>query len=231
MSVFARNLLFSVRRPFAAWAKPIVAAPGESIPAEASVAWLRDYIGQPHPDLGRKGDICPFVNTALDHNRMRFHVHDRVREIRAEQLSDLFIYEGLRLIERLDTEHKDAELTTVVLLFPTMDPACHAAIHDAHTRCKSTLMRNGLMIAVFYPGYDRPAIYNPSFKLYQAPFPTATIRPMALHDIVFLDRNAEGFAEYHRRFVARYRAGKVSEKFGYIERFADAEKRFNLTTS
>jgi hypothetical protein len=201
---------------------------------EQCVSWLRTYIGQPHPQLGRNGDICPFVNTALRKHKMSFVVLEHITsdKPRGNQtaIRNRVLYEAFRLLRRIDELDRFSELTTTNLLLPKLEGEAAAVVHEVHTQCKTSLMRRGVMLAVFYPGYPKPAIYNPAFQLYQAPFPVIVVRPMALHDIVFLDNNREGFTEYHRRFAARFAAGKVSDEFGYPERFRKASERFGIAS-
>jgi hypothetical protein len=192
------------------------------------VAWLNDYIGKPHPELGRNGDICPFVRTALRKQRMSFVVADHITQADRAEIRSLLMFEAWRLLQHLDENDRFSELVTTNILFPELKGEAESILHDVHSGTKSSLMRRGVMIAAFFPSYDKPAIYNDNFKLYKSPFPVLVVRPMALHDIMFLTGNSEAFGEYHRRFAARYHAGTVSEEFGYPARFKDAELRFGL---
>jgi uncharacterized protein DUF6875 len=203
--------------------------PSQLETVQQAVAWLNDYIGKPHPELGRNGDICPFVRTALRKQKMHFIVLDQVTQPDIDLLRDRMMYEGWRLMRSIDHSDRNAEMTTVNLLMPNLKGEAAAVVHTVHDRCKANLMRKGIMTAAFYPGYAKPGAYNPEFKkLYQSPFPVMLVRPMAQHDILFLDRHREAFTEYHRRFAALYRAGKISDEFGYPERFREAEIRFGL---
>ena len=227
--IAAQTLAHRVRKAFSAELRAEQVTPDGSEAARTCVEWLRGYIAKPDARLGRKGDICPFVGTALARQRMSFHVYGGVESITGKRLRDVMVDEGLRLLARLDHADDDMELTNVNLLFPRCRAADFPSFHEAHTLSKTALMRRGLMTSVFYPGYTRPGVHNPEFHLYQSPFPIVTIRPMALHDIVFLDRNAYAFAEYRRRYGQKYADGKVPKTHGYIERFADAQQRFGTT--
>jgi tryptophan 2,3-dioxygenase len=195
---------------------------------QKSVAWLNDYIGKPHPELGRNGDICPFVRTALRKQRMSFVVADHITVPDGAEIKSLVLFEAWRLLQHLDESDRFSELVTTNILFPELKGDAESIVHDVHSQTKSSLMRRGVMIAAFFPNYDKPAIYNENFKLYKSPFPVIVVRPMALHDIMFLTGDGEAFREYHRRFAERYHAGTVSEEFGYPARFRDAELRFGL---
>jgi len=192
------------------------------------VTWLNEYIGRPHPELGRNGDICPFVRTALRKQRMSFVVADHIRTPDVTEIKSLVLFEAFRLLRNLDESDRFSELVTTNILLPSLKGDAAAVVHDVHTQTKSSLMRRGVMTAAFYPGYPKPGIYNDNFPLYQSPFPVLVVRPMALHDIMFLSNDGAAFSEYHRRFAHKYHSGAVSDEFGYPERFRDAEARFGL---
>jgi hypothetical protein len=40
--------------------------PGDSVARDLVLTWLRTFVGRPHDGLGRSGDVCPYVSTALD---------------------------------------------------------------------------------------------------------------------------------------------------------------------
>lgn len=221
----ARGALPSVKAPRE---RNVRVGPAELEAVQKCVAWLNDYIGKPHPELGRNGDICPFVRTALRKQRMSFVVADHITEPDVSRIKSMVLFEAWRLLQHLDESDRFSELVTTNLLFPELKGDAAAVVHDVHTQTKSSLMRRGVMTAAFYPGYLKPGIYNDNFKLYQSPFPVLVVRPMALHDIMFLSNDGAAFGEYHRRFAAKYHSGAVSDEFGYPERFRDAERRFGL---
>jgi heptaprenyl diphosphate synthase len=205
--------------------------PAEFEAVQQCLAWLQEYIGKPHPELGRNGDICPFVRTALRKQRMSFVVAAHVQTPDLPQIKRMVLFEAWRLLRNLDEADRFSELVTTNLLFPALKGDAASVVHDVHSQTKSSMMRRGVMTAAFYPGYTKPGIYNDGFQLYQSPFPVLVVRPMALHDIMFLSNDGSAFAEYHRRFAHKYHSGKVSDEFGYPERFSDAERRFGLARS
>jgi len=195
---------------------------------QACINWGEDYIASPHAALGRKGDICPFVKAALRKNRMQFSLISGLNRPDEQAIIRCLIEHGKILDELDDPEDHDVHFNSYVLAFPNIKGDDMHVVDTVHTRVKSRMMRRGFMLAAFYPGYDKPGVYNKDFQLYQAPMPILVIRKMAIHDILFLDHNREGFAEYVRLFGARYRAGKVSDEFGYPKRYADAIERFKI---
>lgn len=83
------------------------------------------------------------------------------------------------------------------------------------------------MAAVFHKGCSKPAARNPGFDLYRhAPIPCVAVRHMDVRDIVFLGHNQVAFERYRERFGARFADGAVSNDFGYVDMFHEAQKRF-----
>jgi len=200
---------------------------GEAAKAVQGCArWMEDYLGQGHAELGRNGEICPYIKSALRKDHVSYRCYDAVTTITAREIADIFLRECVALEGLLDPRDEDADLTAICVLFPRMQPVHFQRMAEAHQLAKGVLMSRGVMLAVFYPGYEKQALYNPDFKLYQSPYPVAALRRMAVRDIAFLEYNREAFADYRRRFAAEFAAGKVSNKFGHVDRFREAEKRF-----
>src|SRR5206468_1318686 len=44
--------------------------------AQSVLTWVRDYLGEPHPQLGRKGQICPFVRKSVAEDKVFLVFHD-----------------------------------------------------------------------------------------------------------------------------------------------------------
>ena len=193
---------------------------------EGCTRWMEDYLGQPHSQLGRNGEICPYIKAALRKDHVSYRCYDAVTTITAPEIADIFVRECVALERLVDPRDEDADLTAICVLFPRMRPADFPHMAEAHQRAKGVLMGRGIMLAVFYPGYEKQALYNPDFKLYQSPYPVAALRPMAIRDIAFLEYNREAFAEYRRRFASQFAAGKVSNTFGHVDRYREAERRF-----
>lgn len=200
---------------------------------KVGMEWLENYIAAPHDALGRTGDICPFVSPALKKEKIAVTVYSRLDRPDCNLLRRVLIAESRRLLKRAAREPdlRDRELTSSVLLFPALAGADGAAIGDAFNKCQGITNERGAMVAIFFPDNPKSAVYNDAFPIYRSPFPIAAIRPMAIHDILFVGNSREAFIEYHRRFAGHYRTGKVPRKTGFNERYADACSRFGLDGS
>jgi hypothetical protein len=191
--------------------------------ARVMLEWARDFIGRPHPDLGRNGAICPFVPKVLktDHFFMVFHP-----EVTGESSADLRPLLLGYAQSFSDKFAEDNHLASLTMVFPRVPKERGVVVETVHGELKSYLMHKGFMLSPFHQSSDKPGIRNAEFRPYRAPYPCITMRYMGLHDIIFLDHNAQGFAEYARRFGPEYDRGEVSDEFGYVTLFEAARRRF-----
>lgn len=205
--------------------------PSQARAAQQVLAWAADYIGKPHPELGRNGPICPFVPTALRQDALHVAVCDAIGPASTPEELDRALLEHVHAFRRrfpIAPDDHDAPLWSVVVAFPNLVGEAGAAVDGCHTRLKYFLMPRGVMVSQFHPACGKPGVHNREFALYKAPLPCVVIRHMGVHDIVFVDRHRASFLEYRRRFGARYEAGEIGDEHGYATRYAEALRRFAL---
>jgi len=195
--------------------------------AREIIEWVESYIAAPHPDLGRKGAICPFVQKAMQLDRLFLAFHDEIDGASRVALRALLLTYAKRLRERYPAEVPDNALASYVIVLPNVPDARLPVLGRVHDEVKSHLMRHDVMAAVFFRGYGKGAARNPRFALFgNAALPCIVLRHMDVRDIVFLGHNRVAFERYRRRYGPRYREGSVTNEFGYVDMFADAERRF-----
>src|SRR5262245_36964050 len=52
--------------PWPLCSPPEIDAHADELPLLAStLAWTRDFLARPHPDLGRSGSVCPYIPRSL----------------------------------------------------------------------------------------------------------------------------------------------------------------------
>jgi uncharacterized protein DUF6875 len=191
------------------------------------LAWMRRYVAQPHPNLGRSGPVCPFVQSALDEHsvELAFDKADgsSTFQLRAALLRQLAAYK--RQIRR-NSERSSRAAT--VLAFPRFKESFYERLDDMHSELKTDAMSHGVMVSAFHPRSTHPAQHNPSFYVLRAPFAAFAFRKMVAHDIIFLNNNRRAFAFYRTRFGHLHEEGLVSDEYGYASAFAEALKRFKM---
>jgi heptaprenyl diphosphate synthase len=184
---------------------------------------VRDYLGEPHPQLGRKGQICPFVKRSLAEDQVAIVFHDEVDGTSAAQMRGVV----LRHAEVFERQHRrDDMLPALFLVFPRIADDSLSLLDRLHDEVKTDLMRRGLMITSLHRFCDRRALSNPEFPVTRAPFAGFAIRNMVAQDIVFVGHNQPAFAAYSERFGVLFEQGKVSNEFGYVDRYREAQARF-----
>ena len=164
------------------------------------VRWAHAYLCQPHPALGREGPVCPYTEPSLERGLFWLAIHPDPRPSVAEVRALVRRYlERFRELE--PTEEREAQLKSILLLFPALSPArAHAVLDVAQAALKPEFVAAGLMIGQFHPGCDEPALWNPGFRPLRSPVPLLAIRHMVRTDAVFLTGDAAWLTAYLRRY-------------------------------
>ncbi|RVX38100.1 hypothetical protein EDD27_0391 [Nonomuraea polychroma] len=166
------------------------------------VTWAREYLCRPHPELGRKGPVCPFAQTALD--RGTFFLAVRPGRPSAEEVAELLA--GYRSwFQRLVSPPRvSPQFRTILVLLPD---ALVEVVDAAQRALKPEYVEAGLMIGEFYPGPPpKPGLWNADFRPLSSPVPLLAIRQMVATDLPFLKDDPRQAAAYAERFGDRSRA-------------------------
>ncbi|MFF4987749.1 DUF6875 domain-containing protein [Streptosporangium saharense] len=173
------------------------------VPLKETVVWAREYLCRPHPDLGRKGPVCPYAQTSLDRGVFYLAVQPGTPDgdVVAEAL------DGYRDWFRalVTPPGTSPQYRTILVLFPDLPEAEAARTIDAAQRLlKPRYVGEGLMIGEFYPGPPPKAgLWNPDFLPLGSPVPMLVIRHMVATDFAFLREDREQLAAYLERFGDR----------------------------
>ncbi|RLU81342.1 hypothetical protein CTZ27_32930 [Streptomyces griseocarneus] len=197
------------------------ALPADDTAAAVIHDWLNDYVSMPSPHIGRSGAVCPFVRPSLRAGSLETHIRPVGPDPTVARLEETILW-GLDEYHRIDWKGSNPSLRSLLVAIPDLDTsACHL-LDDAHRAAKPTAVRRGMMIGQFHPLCEEPAIRNPEFPVSRSPVPLVAIRPMALHDVLFLNDSKEWFAEYHRRFGDHYMSGRSTVDPLFAELFQRA---------
>ncbi|MGW1071759.1 DUF6875 domain-containing protein [Streptomyces sp. NPDC002537] len=183
--------------------------------------WLSDYITQPHDRLGRGGAVCPFVLPSQRAGSLEIRVCAAGPDPSVASIAKT-ILEGLDTYDLIDWKGANPALRSLLVALPDLEPSECRLLDDAHREVKPTAVHRGMMIGQFHPLCEEPAIRNPGFPVSRSPVPLVAIRPMALHDILFLNNQKEWFLEYRRRFGGYYKPGRDSMEPLFTELFQRA---------
>ncbi|MEV4503863.1 DUF6875 domain-containing protein [Streptomyces klenkii] len=192
-------------------------------PLRPVAGWITGHVARPHPDLGRRGAVCPFVPLAQRLGLIRFAladppVHDEdglaaaVAALKAHWLA----------MEPVSGQHTIDK--TIVLVLPGVAAATVIRVHD---RLKPEFVADGLMLGEFYPGHPGPGLHNPGFRPLHCDVPLLVARSMVGNDLPFLterryppDRRA-GFVESFLRHQTGASAGTRERARAELEHARD----------
>lgn len=161
------------------------------------VAWAREYLSQPHPDLGRDGSVCPYVPYSMI-SSLFFLTVQRGRDLTQSDVYDTIMKYRDWFLAIEPREGPESRYKTILVLFPDVPTADAPQIIDAtQALLKPGFVEKGLMIGQFHPlpPID-PGLWNPDFRPLRSPVPLLAMRHLVANDLPFLTMD--------RRFVASY---------------------------
>lgn len=165
-----------------------------------TVTWVKSFLCNPHPQLGRMGAVCPYTGSSLKNN------HFWLTICRGSALSRRDVYESVMKYRdwflKIETRSDEkAHFKTILILFPDIQVEDAPKIVDVVQReLKPEFVAKGLMIGQFYPSCPEPGLWNQDFRPLQAPIPMLAIRQMVLSDFPFLRQDERFISSYIKMF-------------------------------
>jgi hypothetical protein len=156
----------------------------------AGLAWIKQFIMQPHPDLGRRGAVCPFAKPAHEARAMQFCALDV-----GEMSFDVFIDVMMRLTSfynRVAGNMSGRSDLLSLCVFPrNLRPESYYKFIDcAHSILKPFYMNAGLMLGEFHPLSAVRGAHSETICPMRSDVPIFVIRSISSHDILFIDRQS-----------------------------------------
>lgn len=165
---------------------------------ETVKSWARNWLSKSHPDLGRKGPVCPFTGPSISKDLFLVSFI-RGAGIDRNAMGEI-LTEVARIFPTLPPEQgTDSVYKTVVLVLPEVTD--FRAIDAVQLEYKNLFIRSGLMVGQFYPGCPQEGLWNSEFKPLDAPLPMLAIRYMVSSDYPFLCDNEEWMRVYFSQFA------------------------------
>lgn len=189
--------------------------------------WLREYVCEPDPRVGRRGAVCPFVEPSMRADALAVRVR-LLGPTPSAALVTESVHCALDEFEELEWRRSNPTLRSLVVVIADLPDDRLALLDEAHQQVKSESVRRGLMIGQFHARCEEPAARNPSFMVSQSPVPMLAVRAMALHDVFFLRARRDWFQEYMGRFAARYRGQRSGIDPMFAELFDKARSMYGL---
>jgi Cys-tRNA(Pro) deacylase len=165
------------------------------------VGWAERYLCQPHPQLGRSGPVCPYVQASMRRCAFLLAVCPSAGLDAGGLERTLLDYRDwfLRIEPR---EGNGAAFKTILILFPDLDRADVPRLIDrTQDRLKGEYVARGLMIGEFHDGPpDKAGLWNEDFRPLASPIPMLVIRHMVATDFPFLKRDRSFVLSYLSQF-------------------------------
>ena len=196
----------------------------DTAPLRAVLDWAGDYLARPHPELGRRGNVCPYAQGALDRGTFLLAVQ-RGRPADADKVAETLLAHRDWFEEQCRAAPDGASYRTVLVVFPDLERADVARVIDGtQQRLKPEYVSRGLMIGEFHDGPpDKGGLWNEDFRPLRSPLPLLAIRQLVPTDFPFLRDDPELVAAY----LARH-GGRVPAHLRTSVR--EAADRFGLDT-
>lgn len=189
--------------------------------------WLRDYVSEPSPDIGRAGPVCPFVPSALRDNAVRFSFYYGIDGRNRDELRSLLIDELSEFDKTAAPPNRaGTSLASLVVVLPDTGRDGWSIMDEVYGDLKEFAVGHALMVGQFHPICDERAVRNPAFPVSRSPVGLFAARRMAPHDILFLHSDPQWFGVYQERFGAHFRRGKIRDPL-MRELYAQATRTFD----
>ena len=150
------------------------------------VHWVHDYLSKPHPELGRKGPVCPFVPTALEMKSLYMSIYEG--DLEQDDIRQIALNERDRFLEVEPKTGNNAQFKSILMLFPNVPQQRAMSLVEAvQEDLRFEFVPLGLMIGEFHSGPpNKPGLWNDKFLPLNCPIPMLVIRHMVPTDILFL---------------------------------------------
>lgn len=177
------------------------------------LTWLDGFISAPHPDLGRSGDVCPFVRASRQRRQLFLALRYDVDGGSGDGVVRAVREEVERFVARfpLPRGARGPVTTTWVAAFPAIPDQRWEVVDECYPALKDEVVAEGMMIGQFHPRCAEPAVRNEGFPVSRSPLPLYALRWMAVHDILFLRGRENWFQQYRSRFGALHDNGRVAD--------------------
>lgn len=187
-------------------------------PLAITTAWIKSFLGRPHPDLGRPGFVCPFVPGAIAQDTI-WLAH--IAEGRGDRQAIISIVDHYRQrFLDLDPKTGDSAMSkAMVLVFPNVPSDDAGVIDEVQAHLKPKFVDDGMMIGEFHERNEGGGLRNPDFRPLRSPIPSLALRFMVETDLPFLHRPL---------YSPSVRAGFIRS---YLRRFGSTLSRSSFDTA
>ena len=194
----------------------------ESLPHKIIIEWLSSYVMQPHPSLGRRGAVCPFVKPALKLDALWLAAIPN-KALTEDSMCRLVLKYMKRYQKLEPTIGEPAVLKSLILIFPKIETrSAYLLIESVKDKMKLSFVEAGLMLGEFYPSSTSPGLHNSDFHPLISPIPLFVYRRLLPDDLVFLTKETD-LPGHRIGFISnylKYFGDRLSNDWSYAAREA-----------
>ncbi len=166
--------------------------------------WITEFLCNPHPSLGRSGDVCPLTKEAINKDSIFFTIENSFHLDKESEMKK--IAGQIELFKDLKTANAET-YKVIINVYPYLNSEEYFKIESIQNELKPLFVEESLMIGQFYPGCKEKGLWNDNFYPLDSPIALLAIRNMAITDIAFLMSNNTFVKKYLDVF------GEKGEKF------------------
>jgi heptaprenyl diphosphate synthase len=153
--------------------------------------------------------MCPFVGAAVDADEILLCVAAGITDPLAPACRRMVREIADRLLDDDDAVATAAK--AVVLALPGVAPEATPALDTLHGLVKDELMADGLLLGQFHDRCEVPAARNADFHIQASAVPLLVVRPLTLHDVLFLHNDPYRFGVFRTRYAELFDSGRVKD--------------------
>lgn len=154
--------------------------------------WAETFLARPHKDLGRTGDVCPFVGEALVRESLQLTLVNlkETGEARFGEIESVVLSNREHFIAKeQENSTSDNLFNALIMIFPDVtEEEAPIVIDGVQKKLKPEFVKNGLMLGEFHARNSSPGLRNPDFRPLRSPVPLLAIRHMMESDLPFLGK-------------------------------------------
>jgi hypothetical protein len=181
-------------------------------PLHITAQWAQDFLSNPHPELGRKGAVCPYTKPSMDKELFWLSLYSKRTSTPAEVRSLLIKYQEI-FNSLAPVEGKETQFKTILVVFPHFTQQdCNELIDNVQYQLKREFVSQGLMIGQFHAHCPQGGLWNPDFRVLRSPLPMLVIRKMVVSDYPFLEHDEEMVKSWVSIFPETYQNYLIKHK-------------------
>jgi hypothetical protein len=168
---------------------------------QATADWIKTFVVKPHKDLGRAGNVCPFVPGSLERKTL-WLASERIADRDVPEVVELMNGYRRLLLDARPTDDDDVVYSVIVVVFSDLPADRAQGVFDyvLEQLAVTSYAEDGILFGPYYEGNEATAIYNTSFRPFQSPVPFLFVRHGVTGDWKFFLDDEEWLNLWARRY-------------------------------